>query len=162
MSTGDRKLKVAFQALKSILERLSLSLDEDATFFPVTAASVKTRKNDEAKTRDAFLQRFQQAADHLLRKLFPRLQAAISGNLDILPIGELLQELDRAGLIEDAGTWKQILELRNRLTHDYALDAEESAESLNEAWRRAPYLIRHYHSALAYAERHSLIDKAAR
>ena len=158
MNDVETRLRQAFVALQSIQSRLALSLADDARWFPVTPQGLEGEDHDAVRARDAFLQRFGQATDHVLRKLFPRLQAAITGSTELLTIRELLEALHRAELIDAPQTWMEVLELRNSLIHEYALRREELADALNDAWRRAPVIMRQIDAARAFADRRGLLQ----
>ena len=158
MSTREVRLRETFDALTAIGRRLTQSLEEDCGCFPVTPERAESDDPGITKTLDAFLQRFNQTLDHVLRKLFPRLQAAISGSDELLPVRELFENLHRAGIIEDIDAWRELLEVRDRLTHDYALDPLERAATLNDAWMRASALLAQIDRAHGYALQHKLID----
>ena len=158
VSARDDRLRQTFDALAAIGTRLALPVRDDANWFPVTSEGAASNEPDMMKAIDAFLQRFTQALDHVLRKLFPRLQAAISGDDELLPVRELFENLHRAGVIETVSEWRELLEVRNRLTHEYAMDAIERAATLNDAWSRAPALLTQIERARLYAEHHKLIE----
>ena len=155
----DRRTRLAetYEALAAIGWRLSLSQREDAAYFPVDAASASSRDPATVRVLDAFLQRYNQTLDHVLRKLFPRLNAAIIGDDDLLPIREVLESLDRAGVIDSVSAWLELIEVRNRLTHEYALDPVSRAAALNDAWSRTPCLLAQIARARTYGEHHHLI-----
>lgn len=151
------RLRQALDALQPIERRLSFSLSDDRRFFPVSASDLKSDDHEAIKARDAFLQRFGQATDHVLRKLFRRMQAAITGSLELLTVRELFNALHRVGLVESPQVWMEFIELRNRLIHDYALDPDELATALNDAWYRAPILLQQIESARAFARSRGLL-----
>lgn len=155
------RLAQALVALERIGRRLQSSLDDDGALFPVTPETVRSGRADAARAQDAFLQRFQQAGDHMLRKLFPRTVASLQGSADFLPIIDTLDVLHRAGLIDDPAIWGTLIDLRNRLIHDYALTDVELADDLNTAWSLAPVLIDQVARIRAYALDHSLLDGAS-
>lgn len=162
MTARSTRLRETFDALEAIGWRLQLSLTEDGRYFPITPHSASSRDPDTVRALDAFLQRFNQALDHVLRKLFPRLQAAISADDELLPVTALFEALHRAGVIESVEEWRELIEVRNRLTHDYALDAVERADVLNDAWSRAPALLEQLGRAESYVRRHELIEGEGR
>jgi hypothetical protein len=129
--------------------RLRASLDEDSGLFPLDAQSVITA---DAKAIDAFLQRFQQVSDLLLRKAFPRLLAALEERDERHRFRDMLDELERFGVIESADLWSDINDLRNRLVHEYAMDPEPRSRELNLAWSMAPLLIEAVQRCLSYLD----------
>ena len=154
--TREERLVETLAALTAIGRRLASSLRDDAGIFPISAADAASEDDALTKSLDAFLQRFNQALDHILRKLFPRLQAAITASDDPLTMRELLDSLHRVGVIEDIQTWLELIEVRNRLTHEYALDPAARAGALNDAWSRAPALLAQLERAHTYVAAHKL------
>ena len=157
MNTRERRLAETFDALAPIARRLTSSLDDDSRYFPVTIDYAASNDAEALRALDAFLQRFNQLLDHLLRKLFPRLEALISADDDLLPVRQLFENLHRAAVIDNIDVWRELIEVRNRLTHDYALDPLERADAMNDAWMRAPVLLAQIDRARAYVERHGLL-----
>jgi hypothetical protein len=157
VSARAERLRETFDALEAIGRRLSLSIDEDAGLFPVASGDAASHDIHALRALDAFLHRFTQLLDHLLRKLFPRLQAAISDDDELLPVRALLENLHRAGIVEDPTGWLELIEVRNRLTHEYAMSPDERATALNDAWSRAPALLAQIEDARRYARRHDLL-----
>lgn len=157
MTGAADRLRRAIDASRAIGRRLELSIVEDGRWFPVGPEDLAGVDHDAIRARDAFLQRFGQATDHVLRKLFPRLQAEVTGAFEVLTVRELLEALHRIGVVDAPRTWMEFLEVRNRLIHDYALDPQELADSLNDAWRRAPILVRQIEAVAAFARDHRLL-----
>lgn len=162
MSGRQDRLRETLEALTNIGRRLAVSLRDDALIFPLTAADAASNDDAVAKSLDAFLQRFTQVLDHILRKLFPRVQAAITSSDDLLTMRELLDALHRAGVIGDVQDWLELIEVRNRLTHEYALDPQERAAALNDAWRRAPALLEQIERARVFVSERRLLDGGMR
>lgn len=155
MTARAARLTDVFAALKTMQERLEWSLHDDAHLFPVAASSVRDRRT--AESLDAFLKRFEQTTDHILRRLFPALVAAAEIEYLVRPLLDVLDQLHRLGVIDDPATWVRMIDLRNRLVHDYALDAALLAGELNAAWGAAPMLIVQIATARRYAEQHELL-----
>lgn len=158
MTGREDRLRQTLDALAAIGRRLASSLADDVLMFPISAADAASDDTNVAKSLDAFLQRFAQTLDHIWRKLFPRMQAAIAGSNDLLTMRELLDTLHRATVIADVRTWLELIEVRNRLTHEYALDPTERAAAINDAWSRAPVLLEQVAHARRFAVTRKLID----
>ena len=151
------RLRLALEAMEGMEARLDLSLTEDADLFPITAAMLETPSSALVKTLDAFLKRFEQTIDHLLRKLFPLMVAAADARRETLPFRDVLDRLHRFSLIDDPETWVSLNELRNRLVHDYALGKEELAADLSAAWQVSPMLLQQVSLLRQYADEHGLL-----
>ena len=124
-------------------------MSEDAEHFPLDAKSVLTV---DSKTIDAFLQRYQQVADLLLRKAMPRLLSAIEERDERLRFRDMLDELERYGVIESADQFSDINEQRHRLVHEDAMEPSARAAELNLAWAFAPVLIESVQSCTRYLD----------
>lgn len=149
------RLNDVFDALDMMVERLEWSIQDDGHLFPVDAAQLRDRQI--ATSLDAFLKRFEQTCDHVLRKLFPALVAAVELEYVVRPLRDVLDALHRFGVIDDPATWIQMIDLRNRLVHEYALDVATLAAELSVAWTCAPALITQIERAQHFAERHDLL-----
>jgi hypothetical protein len=131
--------------------RLRLSLDRDHSLFPLQGGAFD---DDVALlTIDAFLQRFQQVVDLTLRKLFPKLVAALELREERVALRPVLDRLEREGLIESADWWSELNELRNRLVHEYAMAPDQRAAELNKAWSYAHGLLEQLEAIRRHLER---------
>lgn len=138
---SDRRTLDAERALAMLagpIRRLQRSLADDAALFPLTPETVVAA---DEKTIDAFLQRYQQVADLILRKAFPRLLAALEQRDERVRFRDMLDELERYGVIDSADFWSDVNDQRNRLVHEYAMEPAERAAELNRAWAFAPALV---------------------
>lgn len=151
------RLRLAFEAMEGMEVRFNLSLAEDVAVFPVAAAALENPSSELTKTLDAFLKRFEQTTDHLLRKMFPLMIAAAEASREVLPFRDVLDRLHRFSLIDDPATWVSVNDLRNRLVHDYALDKEELAADLSAAWQISPMLLQQISILRQYASEHGLL-----
>lgn len=155
MTPESVRLSDVFRAIDLISERLRWSLREDAMLFPVDPSALDN--HEAARSLDAFLKRFEQSCDHLLRKLFPALVAAAEADPSTHPLLDVLDRLHRQGVIDSPATWLGINNLRNRLVHDYALDRPVLARELTAAWNAAPTILDQIATARAYASEHGLL-----
>lgn len=138
MNDTDRLLET-LNALRLIVARLEHSLEREG-LHPFVAERVRHGSEEAIEAQDAFIQRFAQAADHVLRKLFPRTLAVLEVSDEALAFLDALDRLERIGLIDDAEQWSGVARLRNRLIHEYALSEQDLADDLNAAWSAAGLL----------------------
>lgn len=137
MSTRAAAARRALASLEGPLRRLSTSLQEEAPLFPLT--EMRLRANE--KAIDAFLQRYQQTADLLMRKVFPLVLAVLREREDVVRFRDILDGLERQGVIDSADEWSEVNEQRNRLVHEYAMAPNERVAEINAAWVTAPMLV---------------------
>lgn len=80
---------------------------------------------ERAERLEAFVSRFGRMQDTLADKLLPRWLSALAE-----PVGSQIENLNRAerlGVVEDTLQWLEARKLRNRLVHEYAIEAADFA-----------------------------------
>jgi len=88
--------------------------------------------NDDLSERvEAFASRYGRLQDTLGDKLFPRLLELIGQNGRTLI--DVLNQMERIGLLQDPHSWLEWRNLRNQLVHEYMENPEEFAMALNTA-----------------------------
>jgi hypothetical protein len=134
VTSRQTRLSETFAAVGGPLVRLEQSLQQDG-------AAIAKRESDKSGhdqlATDAFLQRFQQVTDLTLRKLFPRLLAALENSDVRHPFGAMLDRLDGYEILSDVPWWIELNEIRNRLTHEYAMSDDARAAEIAKAWAAA-------------------------
>jgi hypothetical protein len=95
-------------------------------------AAIDVDGEDEGAMRvvDAFIQRFQQLVEQMIRRLYPALYRRLEAD-HAPPLVTLLAYLEGNGLIDSEQRWATIIDLRNKLVHEYPLTEEERAAALH-------------------------------
>lgn len=96
--------------------------------------------HSEAERVDAFVARFARLQDTTGDKLLPAVLRLLGNQPG--PAIDNLNLLEKWGWLEDAQLWLETRWLRNRMIHDYIMDAQALADALNTAHERVPLLIR--------------------
>lgn len=143
-----------FLSLLAIVRREGdLLLRTDARLFNVNldAAWVARLEGEEdlAERLDAFVSRFGRMQDTLGDKLIPSLLRLLAEKP-----GSALDNLNRAeklGLLSSVVEWLDIRNLRNKLVHEYMVDAEEFAMALNQAHVAVTSLVVAYNAINIFA-----------
>lgn len=133
-----------FLSLLEIVRREGeLLLKTDSRLFKVNldAAWVDRLENEEdlAERLDAFVSRFGRMQDTLGDKLIPSLLRSLAEKP-----GSALDNLNRAeklGLLASVVEWLDVRNLRNKLVHEYMVDAGEFAMALNQAHGEVTLLV---------------------
>lgn len=130
-----------------------LLLKTDARLFKVNldATWVGRLKDEEdlAERLDAFVSRFGRMQDTLGDKLIPSLLRSLAEKP-----GSALDNLNRAeklGLLTSVIEWLDVRNLRNKLVHEYMVDAEEFAMALNQAHVKVTLLVATYNAINLFA-----------
>jgi hypothetical protein len=139
--TADRlaRLRETFEMIEGPVARLRLSLAHDEASLPSRVGPDPGEAHQQAV--DAFLQRFQQATDLTLRKLLPRVLSALEASDARHPFATVLDHLDGYERIDDVSWWVELNDIRNRLTHEYAMTFDVRAAELDLAWASATRLV---------------------
>lgn len=143
-----------FLSLLEIVRREGdLLLKTDARLFKVrlNAAWVGRLESEEdlAERLDAFVSRFGRMQDTLGDKLIPSLLRSLAEKP-----GSALDNLNRAeklGLLTSVVEWLDVRNLRNKLVHEYMVDAEEFAIALNQAHVVVTLLVATYNAINLFA-----------
>lgn len=100
---------------------------------------------------DAFVARFGRLQDHLGDKLIPELlKQMLEKPASAI---ENLSRMEKLGLLESVASWVEARNLRNKLVHEYVVDASEFAATLNRALKLVPILTRAYNNLSGYSQR---------
>lgn len=108
---------------------------------------------EESSLQDAYLKRFASFQDYLGSKVFPLL-AEVAG-LPGVKMTEVLENLEREGVIETVESWAQLRALRNVLEHDYPEVSELGLRTLAEAMEQFKVLEKIFKKAIDFAGRFS-------
>lgn len=144
-----------FLSLLEIVRREGdLLLKTDARLFKANldAAWVERLENEEdlAERLDAFVSRFGRMQDTLGDKLIPSLLRLLAEKP-----GSALDNLNRAeklGLLSSVVEWLDVRNLRNKLIHEYMVDAEDFAMALNRAHVVVALLVAAYNAINLFAQ----------
>lgn len=108
-------------ALKGLKERLPL---DEKTYLNLDSEAVMCL--------DQFIFRFSKLQDTIGAKIFRYVLAWLYEEVDTMSMRDILDRLERLGVIDSVENWIYMRELRNTVAHDYPLDTREVVTSLNE------------------------------
>ena len=84
------------------------------------------------KTLDALAYRFGKVQSLLGEKVFKEILEELGYDLSDKSYIDILQYIEREGIINSIYEWKRLREIRNSLSHDYPEEIEFVVEALNE------------------------------
>jgi len=112
---------------------------------------------ESVKVIDTFIFRFIKLQDYLCRKLFRRFLDVIGELFENMSFIDILDKLERLGIIESTEEWLEIRRLRNKLTHDYPQELEEIKEEIKIAIDKVNILERAIINIEKYLSKRALI-----
>ena len=117
-----------------------VSVRRTAELFPLSAGTLEHLDDEALERLDAFRVRYAQLQDLLANKLFRsllRLEEETAGSML-----DVLNAMEKRGIIVSFEDWKTLRELRNTFMHDYPDQVELRAEALTRAHAMASELCR--------------------
>jgi hypothetical protein len=109
------------------------------------------------KTIDTFVFRFIKLQDYLGNKVFKEFLKAIGEYTEGMSFIDVLDKLEKLGIVDNAEDWLKIRELRNRLTHEYP--EEETKRDLKLALKYSNLLKQTLANIESYLLQRRLIDQ---
>jgi hypothetical protein len=82
---------------------------------------------------DSFIFRFIKLQDYLGKKIFPELLVKIDVEQNDMPLIDVLDRLEKIGLLPDSDRWIDYRDVRNKLTHEYPEDKTNLITGIQEA-----------------------------
>ncbi len=92
------------------------------------------------KVIDTFIFRFIKLQDYLGQKLFRRFLEEIGELYENMSFIDILDKLEKLGIISLSEEWIEIRRLRNKLTHEYPDKIEEMKDEIKIAMDKIPIL----------------------
>lgn len=131
-----------FMRIKESMACLGLTL-------PISRSQYDNLTENQVRCIDQFLFRFAKAQDSIGAKIFRYLMALMEEETDSVPMRDVLDKMERYGVIDSADEWIYIRELRNDISHEYTTMGHDEVELLNELIGKASELERIYNRAKA-------------
>lgn len=88
---------------------------------------------EKVKTIDTFIYRFIKLQDMMGDKLFRLFLDAIGEYKDSMSLLDVLDKLEKLGIVKDAFKWMEYRKLRNKLTHEYPSNEDEVIDGIKIA-----------------------------
>jgi hypothetical protein len=111
------------------------------------------------KTIDTFVFRFIKLQDYLGNKVFKEFLKAIGEYTEGMSFIDVLDKLEKLKIIGNTEDWLKIRELRNRLTHEYPEEVEETRKDLKLALKYSNLLKQTLENIESYLLQRGLIDQ---
>lgn len=126
------KINDIFEELNLHFKRIDDILPDIQEHIPLKE---KDFKNKELVAKiDSFIYRFIKIQDKMGEKLFPAYLKLLQEYKSGMPLLDVLNNLERIGVIERTEQWVEYRKLRNSLTHEYPGNMDEVIDALGLAF----------------------------
>ena len=126
-----------FEELNIHFKRIDAILPEIEKWMPISSEDFE--KTEIVKTIDSFIYRFIKIQDRMGDKLFPEFLNLLQEYKSNMALIDVLNDLERLGILNKAEEWIDYRKLRNNLTHEYPGNEGEIIEALqlaSDAYKR--------------------------
>ena len=131
--TDILRLKVESALLEGEAHRLRLvsGTGKLMPFLPLASGSLEGLADETVSYPDQFIYRFTKLQDAMGTRLFPALVCMITGSDAPRPFLDILNQLEKVGIISSSETWQTLRALRHNLAHEYPDSSEQCVATLN-------------------------------
>jgi hypothetical protein len=123
------------------VRRLEASRAKLRSLFPLRADQLEELGPGEEEGLDAFLKRFEQLVTTIQDQVFRAIALAEAEDLAGMSRRDVAERMERLGAIPSAGQFRDLVVLRNRLSHLYPDDPGRQVAILNAAWAGSTALL---------------------
>jgi hypothetical protein len=121
--------------------RIEKSYTKVKNIFPLSAPRYEKLNDEEIGAIDQYLFRFSKLQDTLGKRVFRMIVSEYEDNINELTFLDILNRLEKIGLLDDVNIWKKLRDVRNDISHQYDDEAEDMAEALNNIFAYKTELI---------------------
>jgi hypothetical protein len=123
------------------LERMQSAEKRLQDHFPLNEDGYKALGEMDVAVIDQLIFRFSKLQDEMGTNTFRFLLIYLQEDIDEKPFKDVLNKLERLGILPSADVWIKLRELRNSLAHDYPTMVLETIEKLNHFWTELAVIV---------------------
>jgi hypothetical protein len=147
------RLQREFERCERHILRINEALSGLRVEIPISEADYVSFTPEQVRCVDQFIFRFSKLQDALGAKVFRYVLEYLDEDISALPMRDILNRMERYGIIPDVNEWSYIRELRNEISHDYPLAEHDVLDALNELFTKVPLLFDIYRKVKGMVEK---------
>lgn len=145
-SETDDKLNEIFEVCALHLKRMQFARKKINLFIPLNTNNYYEMDDEIVGFLDQYIFRFSKLQDVMGARLFPTLLSFLAEPMNDRPFIDLLNRLERLGILDSTMNWIEIRRIRNDISHEYPTSLVERIEGIN-------ILIKHFETLENIVER---------
>ena len=125
------KLLQAFETCAIHLKRMEFARSKVEAIIPLTREKYSRMDEEKISFLDQFIFRFSKLQDIMGGRLFPLTLEALAEPVSDKAFIDILNRLEKLGILDSAHSWVQLRRIRNEITHEYPASILEKIEGIN-------------------------------
>lgn len=140
MNLNLTKLASAIDECNKHLKRISSAYTELKRVMPLTEETFGNLNDYEVRLLDQFIFRFSKLQDAMGQRLFPALLLSLEEDVKAMPFIDVLNKIERLGLLASKDEWLLLRKLRNDFSHEYSNEIRDNVETINSLFEKAHFM----------------------
>jgi len=145
MNYAREKLERIFRECDKHIERMNSAHAKASSLLPLDTKKYENLSDDEIEHIDQYLFRFSKLQDAMGKRLFKTLLTFLDEDVDEMPFVDILNLLEKLGLLLSVEEWRRLKSIRNELAHQYDDDPQEMSTILNHIFEQKTVIVSMYH-----------------
>ena len=141
MNIKQLKVQKYINECKKHTIRINEAFEEIKTILPISGKKYLNLTSNEVKNIDQYLFRFSKMQDTIGEKLFRLIVEDFVENIDSMTFIDILNRLEKVGVIESSAEWHSLRKARNNIAHQYDDDENEMANAINSIFAQKDVLL---------------------
>lgn len=125
------KCASALEECKKHVQRINTALKFLQPLFPLTQDRLNALSDEQSAVLDQFLYRFAKLQDCIGLRLIPAVYALLESDTSAHPFIDILNRLEKLGVLTSAADWQYFRSLRNNFAHEYPDRPEDIVHGVN-------------------------------
>ena len=125
------KCASALEECKKHVQRINTALKFLEPLFPLTQNRLNALSDEQTAVLDQFLYRFAKLQDCIGLRLFPAVYSLLENDTTVHPFIDILNRLEKLGVLTSAADWQYFRSLRNNFAHEYPERSEDIVNAIN-------------------------------
>ena len=125
------KCASALEECKKHVQRINTALKFLEPLFPLTQDRLNALSDEQTAVLDQFLYRFAKLQDCIGLRLIPAVYSLLENDTTVHPFIDILNRLEKLGVLTSAADWQYFRSLRNNFAHEYPERPDDIINGVN-------------------------------
>lgn len=125
------KCASALAECKKHIHRIDTARKFLEPLFPLTEGRLNALSDEQTAVLDQFLYRFAKLQDCIGLRLIPAVYSLLENDTSAHPFIDILNRLEKLGVLTSAADWQYFRSLRNNFAHEYPERSEDIVNAIN-------------------------------